>query len=97
MYAHVACSALGVPLSGAEDRLANQCKSCRPPPHDPRSTPVSDAEMRLLTSKPVWRISWCEDERAAQVRCLCLRVLGLLLLVFAAAASRAEGECGCGV
>lgn len=34
------------------------------------STPVSDAEMRLLTSKPVWRISWCEDERAAQVRSL---------------------------
>lgn len=60
-------------------RPANRCKGCHPPsPPHPRSTPVSDAEMRLLTSKPVWRISWCEDERAAQVRCLCARVLGLL-------------------
>ena len=31
-------------------------------------TPISDAELRLLTSKQVWRVSWCEDERAAQVR-----------------------------
>lgn len=31
------------------------------------TTPVTDAEVRLLTSQPVWRISWCEDPRAAQV------------------------------
>lgn len=32
------------------------------------TTPVTDAEARLLTSQPVWRISWCDDPRAAQVR-----------------------------
>ncbi|KAI3424453.1 hypothetical protein D9Q98_010005 [Chlorella vulgaris] len=31
------------------------------------TTPVTDSEIKLLTSKPVWRISWCEDPRAAQV------------------------------
>ncbi|PSC74706.1 major facilitator superfamily isoform A [Micractinium conductrix] len=31
------------------------------------TTPVTDAEVRLLTSQPCWRISWCEDPRAAQV------------------------------
>ncbi|KAL4438468.1 hypothetical protein ABPG77_000116 [Micractinium sp. CCAP 211/92] len=31
------------------------------------TTPVTDAEVRLLTSQPVWRISWCDDPRAHQL------------------------------
>ncbi|KAL4431325.1 hypothetical protein ABPG75_006581 [Micractinium tetrahymenae] len=31
------------------------------------ATPVTDSEVRLLTTQPVWRISWCEDPRAPQI------------------------------
>jgi hypothetical protein len=41
------------------------------PPGKPKSmhftTPVTDAEARLLTSQPVWRISWCDDPRVPQI------------------------------
>lgn len=33
------------------------------------TTDVSDAEMKMMFEFPAWKISWCDDERAAEVSC----------------------------